>query len=224
MLLRFLVLVLTLQISIHAFASDDEVVIVKEVPDAIVENSSAYHRMNKKYAITVMPVGFGPISGLDSGINVGYFLDRKSIVYLRYNNLVKGMECSGSLSCSDSGSSYGVSYKRFFGNSFYIEAGIDQREVSYSETQSDIVAGNYWFNFKGSSTVASLVIGNQWQWQNFTIGCDWVGIGIPVAHTITSENDSGDNVWSSSDRSDRENLYVTGGVAMALRFYLGASF
>ena len=225
LLFQFLLTVLTVQISSYAFAGDEDVVIVKESPaDSVVENSSAHNRMNKKYSLTVMPIGFGPLNGIDSEINVGYFLDRKSIVSVRYNNLVKGNTCTGSLSCSDSGKAYGVSYKRFFGNSFYVNTAIDQREISYSETQSDLGAGNYWFNFKGSSTIFSVVVGNQWQWKSFTLGCDWAGLGVPLAHQITNENDSGDNAWSASNRSDRESMYVSGSVAIALRFYLGASF
>ena len=208
-----------------AIAQDDDVVVVKEASgNVVVEDSSAFHRIKKLYEIVVMPAGYGPLAGTNTGISLGYFLDRNSLIEARYTNLDRGSTCSGSLTCNSSGHAVGVAYKRFFGNSFYISASLDQRESSYRESD-DSFTPPYTYSFDGSSTLLGLVIGNQWQWQNFTLGCDWIGAGKPVATKISNEKVSGSgSSFAQQNLIDAENYQVKNTIPYVLRFYLGASF
>jgi hypothetical protein len=68
--------------------------------------------------------------------------------------------------------------KRFYGNSFYTQIGIsylnskfdDYSGHSISKPNNGIVKRSY------AGVSGNIRIGNQWQWDNLTIGCDWVGV------------------------------------------------
>lgn len=64
---------------------------------------------------------------------------------------------------------FGLQYKYFTGNSFYFAA-----EVYYLNYESvNFFQQNKDFNALG----LGLRLGNQWHWQHFTLGVDWLGIG-----------------------------------------------
>jgi hypothetical protein len=202
----------------------DDVVIIKETPNAVYEGSSEYHRMKKQYQISLMPMGLGPNPILATGLNFGFYLNRNSLFLLTITNSNKGFSCSGDLSCESSGQSFGIYYKRFVSNSFYYSLGIDRRRVSYSEETSNSSPFDYKYSFEGTSTAAGFTIGNQWQWENFTLGCDWIGLSVPLEHLIKNENMSGAPEFGQSSLTRNEDYFIKNTANQSLRFYLGASF
>lgn len=129
--------------------------------------------------------------------------------------------CSGTLSCSGSGNSIAVGFKKFAGNSFYWAFALERREYQFE--QADEVE-NYSFDFKGSAFSVGLVFGNQWQWQNFTLGCDWWGMTLPIYHNIEQENITGGTTASITSLHNREERALINAGTIGFRFYLGASF
>mgnify|MGYP003330664447 CR=1 FL=1 len=117
---------------------------------------------------------------------------------------------------------HGVSfgYKEFFGNSVYFRGELDHVTMSadiafkaefQSTSSTEDIASVGEFR-KASMGVA---VGNQWTWENFTLGCDWFGFSIPL--------------WKDSDiKSDFSDLKFTAlgeeNTFVALRFYLGYSW
>ena len=98
----------------------------------------------------------------------------------------------------------GVQLKHFFGNTFYAAP-----EVYYL---------NFYDNHEGQSATRSddqvrsiglgLRIGNQWQWNHFTIGCDWLGAGVNAI-----------NFKNELTKNDSEKLSYT-----ILNAYVGYNF
>ena len=209
---------LTAMATVNAQAARSEnVTLVKRT--SILEDSSEHRRMNKDYTLTAQLTGFAVSPVPAAGVNFGLFLDRNSMLQAEFSK--------GTLPIyffNMNATTLGANYKRFFGNSFYGKIGMDYRSISASDihtgytTQSGTIG-------EAESVVANLAIGNQWQWENFTMVCDWIGVNPPIAVLKTTYN-PGTNL-NDSDRADLEKSWNN--IAKVtryqfLRFYLGASF
>ncbi len=82
--------------------------------------------------------------------------------------------------------------KHWFGNSFYVNGGAGLRSITGEATLEPLTGtDDIKSSVKASSFGASLSIGNRWQWEYFSIGCDWVGTFQPLSTTEASVTDSG---------------------------------
>lgn len=185
--------------------------------------SSAQNRQNKTWTAEWQMFGVGPNGTSEGAVIIGHHIDANSLWQIEVGS---GGTSGSTLWLIDhleySGTAIGVHYKRFIGNSFYVKMGIDYRSVKYDYTYP---FSGYEEHFEGNSIAAGLVIGNQWQWDNFTLGCDWVGVSLPFASSVTNETvaSSSDSYYRSS-LDDAEAKYLRNGFAQALRFYVGYSF
>ena len=223
----FVITALFLQIvSRTAFAAEKLQVI--ERPEGVYRDSSEFHRIDKKFSLNYIAFGVGPSYMGVIGATADIFIDHNSLIELEYAN---GRPASWNLFSSYSeydikAYSAGVHYKHFIANSFYFRVGGDYRQVNYRYTLRNfsnpaiIESQN---TFTGNSVTASVLIGNQWQWDNFTLGCDWIGYALPVTSSIDSESTTGANPDSRYLKDD-EDSFVKKGTTMGLRFYLGFSF
>ena len=216
---------LAAQLTFAAAAEENLSIIAK--PKAIYEDSSEYNRMNKSYQISAQLFGANPTATTGGGLSVGYFLDRNSMIMA---DVTSGRTGDNNLFLDNydvTGTSFGLHYKRFFGNSFYARVGLDQRHIDYKYNYDGIFVSDYdsSMKFTADSLGASIVIGNQWQWENFTMGCDWIGATQPLTHTIKNEELGGniDQIDRNRLEKDKKTL-VTDLTGQGLRFYLGASF
>jgi hypothetical protein len=216
---------ISLLLGFSTFASTGEpenVLVIKAEPKAIYEGSSEHHRMDKQYVLTG-ETGFSVGAIPSGGANAGYYLDRNSVVQASY--------AGGSLKLIDfslrtkTGS---VLYKRFLGNSFYFRAGPGYREI---ELQYDNWLNSTFLKSNGykdvgvsRSLVADVAIGNQWQWENFTLGCDWIGAMVPVADLGSRINTDGLSDADKRDVNDQWDKLQKITSLQAIRFYIGASF
>ena len=198
-------------------AHAEENVVVLKKPVTVLEDTSEYHRMNKKILLTAQPIGFAvsPVPSL--GINAGYYLGRNSVLQLEHSDGVMNY-----VFFDIGATTTTLNYKHFFGNSFYLKAGAGYRKIEIKNARLLFVD----IKEVGSveNVVAEVAIGNQWQWETFTLGCDWVGLMTPIS-TISKKYDKGSA--KGQDAVDLDNSWnrmanVTSGEL--LRLYLGASF
>jgi len=109
--------------------------------------------------------------------------------YLDADNLI-GFKVGDTTVDSKKQTNLTFQYKHFAGNSFYVAG-----EIFYLNTLDD---ENWVANLflqeeryaHYSSMGAGVRIGNQWTWNHFTLGCDWVGIGQRVGVFRRDYNDS----------------------------------
>ncbi|WP_374077267.1 hypothetical protein [Bdellovibrio bacteriovorus] len=209
--------------SLNAMANTDETVVIESRKTIVEKDSSEHMRMNKKITVQWQLFGSGANGTSQSAIIAGYHLDRNSIIQLEAGGGGNSFRTFFSSSeYSYNSYSVGAHFKKFLGNSFYVKTGVDYRSVDYvfNYGYSSVKTG-----FEGNSLAASLVIGNQWQWDNFTLGCDWIGLSLPFAHTVTSETLSADaDSYHRANLDEDEEHYLKNGYAQALRFYVGYSF
>lgn len=194
-------------------------VVVMKKPKVVYEDSSEFHRMNKKFQATAQLAGFtvAPIDAL--GINLAAFINRDALVQLEYSQGKVGF-----LWTQYKATVLGLHYKRFFGNSFYVNGGVDYRNISMKTDDVFFADDNGKEIGESESLVASVAIGNQWQWENFTLGCDWIGLGVPFAKLDSKYDDTG---FTAEERDRARNDWDDLGEAthaQFLRFYLGATF
>ncbi len=206
--------------------ADPVQVIDRPQSDSVYRDSSAFNRINKSFSINYIALGLGPSRSGTIGLNLGFFLDRNSLIDLE---VVNGRPLYTSWFTSSEydikTNSFGVHYKHFAGNSFYYRIGVDYRNVDYTYISRDIFTSAELSRsrFKGSSVTATVLIGNQWQWENFTLGCDWIGAAVPITSQTDSESVTGTSPNPNNLADDKNNLLNTT-ASLALRFYLGASF
>lgn len=221
----------------NAFAQSEEP--SKELPrGSYVVHESAVNRENKQWEVHLIGTGLGPSLTGTTGVVAAYHLstDQEVLIELTSGSLEADSSFSSSVSTDKTGSSYdikskslGVHYKQFTGNSFYFRTGADFRTIDYNYQYRSVSfpADNADIEFTGTSFAANFQIGNQWQWDNFTLGCDWVGISVPITHSISDERFVSTGLFEDYDRkrmADDKKFLVEGSNLNLLRFYLGASF
>lgn len=203
---------------------------IVDQPEAIYKNSSEHMRIDKKYQVNGYLFGIGPNIASTTGVEAGLFLDKDSLLLAQItqgNSRYNYSSSYGSDYKFDT-TSVGVHYKKFVSNSFYVKLGGDYRTADYSYKYRSSLGSNYDTDrsFKGTSTAITFQIGNQWQWENFTIGCDWVGYTMPVLSNISSENvtSPSDYAYDLKRNQEEQDTLVKNGHLNLLRFYLGLSF
>jgi hypothetical protein len=117
------------------------------------------------------------------GLGASYFLDADNLIGLKAGS---GNDEGGDLKETY----FALQYKHYFGNTFYITG-----ETFYLNSREDVNGfwGDifYWENNADYISLGAEVrIGNQWTWKNFTMGCDWVGLG----HRFVTFKKESDNV------------------------------
>ncbi|RYZ87641.1 MAG: hypothetical protein EOP04_11245, partial [Proteobacteria bacterium] len=186
-----------------------------ERPDSSVSN-----RNGKSFSLVANLFGISPSSSLEQGVSLSKFLSRDTLVQLDFGdgNTNLGGDILSNYKTVAHTSSTSLGVKHFVGNSFYVRGGVDYRHVNYysrnvysstffgtTTTSESVVEMN------ANSFSGSVVIGNQWQWENFTLGCDWFGVTAPFASTVNSErfaSDSSDTSYERKKLEDRKQHYL----------------
>lgn len=211
-------------------------VVVKRRPHEIVEKSSEANRIGKKIDVHADLASMGTSHLFVSGIGIGLFLDRSKQVLVDFRQGRDSFPRSHSEPINGQWQIFepvthkrqaSVHFKHFLGNSFYYRAGIDYNQVTYDYDYSRITYGSgHSSSFAGESLAADVTIGNQWQWQNFNLGCDWFGYAVPFYSRFYNERAPRNSDASYETRAFEEDkrYYVSGSSLFLLRLYMGASF
>lgn len=96
--------------------SENDVKIVKD--NTVFEDSSAHHRMNKKFAAWLQLWGVGPSLSASGALAFGYYHTRNDILFLEVTGGSGGYSTWDGSEYNIDTSSIGVHWKHFTGNSF----------------------------------------------------------------------------------------------------------
>jgi len=115
-------------------------------------------------------------------------------------------------------------YKQFEYNSFYWRVGGGVRQYKVTTDLDAITGSDLVSTGVASSVGVDFAIGNHWQWENYSMGCDWIGFFQPVAgsYSYTKPNGAKDSSYTDAE-TDLKEMSKNGNVEF-LRFYLGAAF
>lgn len=219
----------------HA-ASQPVVIKRHTVVREVYEGTSEANRLRKKLTIAANLLGVGPGLSKNQGLSVGYQLTPDSLIIGEFHNS-DGYEWRSYTSSNGivttSGASrtqhqgIGVHYKQFTSNSFYFRTGLDIMDMSYRYNRISASGADSSYDSKFNANVgyANFTIGNQWQWDNLTVGCDWVGLVAPIFSKLNGRSITGSpDTYDISNFEDDIGLYTQNSTLLALRFYIGASF
>lgn len=140
------------------------------------EDSSQYNRLSKKYN-TSLHLG-NDYKVTTAQLSISKFLTSESLL---------GFKGGYADISSESQFNVAIQYKKFVENSFYY--GAEVYYLDYIDTR------NHDFDFYSSTEQQkaiglSLRFGNQWQWDNLTLGVDWFGVGHHIATIENSDDDT----------------------------------
>lgn len=190
-----------------------------------VDASSMALREGKKYSFNGSLAGITHNS-VSQSVEGAYHLNRDLQITFQYSHLESGIATYDEGKYSDNeldvwkrngkGTSLSAGAKKFYGNSFYAKAeGYYRNQDHINKTGSKVKPGtkNEWVVvYKETGRIEdigiSLKVGNQWQWQDFTVGVDWIGLNRSIT-TISKRGTIEDDDMNSLNLAN---------------IYLGASF
>lgn len=172
-----------------------------------VNNTSTRTRESKKYTINASLLGITH-NTLSRSLEVGHHLNSSTIISLQHSDLQAGPTTLDEGKYSNDelntwkrngvGSSLSFGAKKFLSNSFYMKAETYYRNQDYinkTGSKKSTANGEWIVVYKETSRIedmgATLKVGNQWQWDTFTLGCDWVGLNRSLS--ILSQNGKVEN-------------------------------
>jgi hypothetical protein len=208
---------LTAQAQVETSTAGQETVIAQKQSRYSRGAKSEQNREGKHFTVAAQLTGGRTYMGNGQGVSMGFFVDPDFLIQLEVG------KNDGDLWWDEvKTTSVGLYGKSYLSNSFYMQFGLDHTTITAEHeylwtTADDKVA----YGFEGSVTSASLMIGNQWQWSHFTLGCDWFGILVPISHSVSSEYADSD-MSDSSKNHQREYLQDTS--YQFLRFNVGYTF
>jgi hypothetical protein len=217
-----------LMITSTAFAATE----TTDIETSVSKSHSGYLQTSEenrmgKLANVALTTGFGPNVIMNQGISAGFYLSSNSLIMVDYLNGDSSRKVSGStenISGDTKVRDFGVYYKRFFGNSFFARGGVMHREVSDKYSGTTWLGKTQYGEYEGSAEIAVVAIGNEWQWENFSLGCEWVGATQPFSKHVAKDesvNRSGD-IFGSMFTTPQGLISDSG--LMLTHLYVGASF
>ncbi|MBC7370100.1 MAG: hypothetical protein H7326_00955 [Bdellovibrionaceae bacterium] len=181
---------------------------------------SEANRHDKQFTVLGQLTGLSTAAIGAQQVHLGYFLSPTSLVQLEIGQgRNEGLFFFSSYRVLRV-DSLGIQFKKFVANSFYFKTGLDYQAIDYSYN----LYSNDYYGFKGNTLGATFSIGNQWQFENFTLGCDWVGIFLPIASNTTKDVVTANSSYSRSESDSDQKRYLKDSSLQFVRFYLGASF
>lgn len=119
-----------------------------------------------------------------------------------------------------------VRAKRFFGNSLFVNFGVGQRRYEFDMDATQIGGGeDVHLEAESMNSGLSLSVGNQWQWRNVSVGCEWLGAYIPFArHSSAPQSQASADADDQKTFRDLFDELAEKPHLSALRVQLGLSF
>lgn len=187
-----------------AFASDNQTLITQNQ-----KRNSFQNRTESDYELLAgIGIAYSMLDGLS--FTAGKYLNEDTVLELE---IFAGNDDEETNSPK---SIFGLSVnaKKFVGNSFYIRPGLFYGNYKEENTRPEILEDER-SSFRRSDLGVSFMIGNQWQWEAFSMGVDWFG----VQYGALNLSKSGKADWGDFLIDQKHWVSFT-----LLRLNLGASF
>lgn len=177
------------------------------------EHTSLNNRQNKKYQLSV---GVGNEYSIAAfTLTAGYFIDSSQVITLRYSRITQDKESEALSNELHRIRAYTLGYRKFLGNSFNIQPTLYYRKSSTDYVNEGAVKSVGSPNLVYDDVGVGFKIGNEWQWDNFVLGIDWIGLNKTI-HKINSQR-----TWQGAPQATHFKEETT---FTLVSLYLGASF
>lgn len=184
--------------------------------------TSAQNRAGKTLVGVLQPAGFAVAPVPSVGLGLGYYIDSNSVVQLEGSLGRLRPENRFDVTVG----TVAVNLKHFVSETFYLKGGAAYRQTTLSNLTCRDCGPGVTRDWGAARTIdGEFAIGNQWQWENLTLGADWLGLMVPTVRIDDSVTDAF-GLSSNENRQANEVWDVitkSAGVSVA-RVYVGASF
>ena len=145
------------------------------------------NRMNLKYQVAAGIIGREYLES-PLTLSLGYYVTSNSILSLRYTNF-NGTDIDDKAAVKLRAVTLG--YRHFTGNSFNFMTSLYYRRstIDYRNEGKFVLFGPT--NLIYEDVGVGFRIGNEWQWENFTMGADWFGLNRTVAKINYKQQSAG---------------------------------
>jgi hypothetical protein len=179
-----------------------------------------------------------PVPKLTFGISAGLLLFEQNAIMADFFHS-SGTEYYNSSTVISEASCLSARFKRYFGNSINMEAGVTAKSINVihrdngddgdeadTETETDSsTSTSESIDIKQNILTLGpqLTFGNQWQFSHFTIGGNWVEVFLPISVSQTTTGED------SLTERQRKRVYERGtqradDIEFSARMFIGASF
>ncbi len=173
----------------------------KDLDKSEKDDSSQSNRKDISYQIAFAFIGMEYSTPGALTWSFGYFANDKDQLLLRYT-VFRGVEGYPNLWIVAAGD------RHYFGNSFNVMGSLFYAHDKGVETRTQTT-------ITSKAVGLSLRVGNEWQWKNFTMGCDWFGIDHLISHRQKK------SILNSTTTTGNRALFLNFTIT---NFYLGYSF
>jgi len=159
------------------------------LPPPTLENLPKVHSSDRRQLLTYEiggEVGSSVFPIPSYGIHLGEYLSTQNLLEFEFTQ--------GELSwwfIHVRSLTLGLHLQHFIGNSFYLSAGADDRKLTLEDPSVAVMAAIPQTIGQAESLNLALGLGNQWQWQHWSVGCEWMSLMIPVWTFQSDYNTSG---------------------------------
>ena len=204
-----------------------------------ISGESELNRVGKQFGLHFNAFGSDGGDGNSMGFIVSNFLTSHSLLEL---NVASSQDKSFRDKDLESRLIHQLATLRltqFYGNSFFVSYGLGVRRfqgsLNFTEKKLVIVGdagewrtNNYeFYKVKQQDMGVEIALGNRWQWQNFSMGIDWIGLYVPVYKFVADRqreaNPSTADTKNTNEAVENLDFKQRWGTQL-LRFHLGSTF
>lgn len=206
-------IVLCLLLSVSAFTQEKvSEKLIKKESYFESDGSSRGNRLNQKFE-ALFNSGFSYLD-FAVGLTAGYYLSPNNVLELEYISVREDENNTEYRTENESLDAVSLGVKYFTSNSFYIKPALFYVKYSHFEDYRDSFS-NVLTDLKREDLGLGFSLGNQWQWDNLTIGGEWFGI----QRGLVRLSRSGEDRSIFKEKTSKNWLTVT-----LAQFNIGASF
>lgn len=153
------------------------------------DENFVHDRLGKKIQFTVEPIGIDYFAeGLTRGLTIGFFLSPEKLIYLQGKKSMQLTQYSNTTHYEKI-NSIDLGLRSYIKNSLYLSTGLSKKTIFYSMKSSGLSSPKFngLAEFVTEAAIINIGLGNQWQWQNFSFGIEWLNLAIPFADKLKTE-------------------------------------
>lgn len=204
-----------------------------------ISGESARNRIGKHFGLHLNAFGSEGGNGNSIGLIFSSFLTSNSLLEL---NIAGSQNTSFRDKNLESRLTHQLATLRltqFYGNSFFVTYGVGVRRfqgaINFTESKQVIFGdasqqqkNKYdFYKVKQQDMGVEIALGNRWQWQNFSMGFDWLGLYLPVYKFVADRQRDANPPTASAKTADEavDDLDFKRRWGLeGLRFHLGSTF
>lgn len=231
--LRLISILLLALAPLAAAAAPKKIVVVdkkRKVPayqiekEELARGGTMLVERQREYSLSLQPIGITGF-GASWSLSGGYYIGTSLLIEGSYGQTSR-------INIDLDSKIYGVRLRSSFGGSFYTSVGLARQTFTFAteETYTNILIADeprLWrYEAEAARTVLDLSVGNRWDYRYFSVGCDWVGVLVPLQKGKIKIQMQGvaENIKDQQDAQSDMQKFIDDTDLQVLHLYVGTTF